>query len=274
MNIKEYIETLPLVNGSFRGDCIKCGNKNTFIVNTVNGELLFYCFHASCNLKGKTNAELSIDVLRDMGDQLLNNVFSPDNLYGGQRDIEAYISPEYFTGALQNHDCYKFLSRYNLLSYYERNVDRIRYDPKLHRCVFILKDYDNVCMGAVGRSLSYSNLPRWYVYHRECGTPFIVVLRSPLEKAILVEDCVSAVTGSTITNSIALLGTNIPSECITYLLPFHKLYIALDADATGKALKLQKELSFYRETNIIPLKKDLKYFTNDELLELQKEYLN
>jgi len=127
------------------------------------------------------------------------------------------------------------------------------------------------CYGAVGRSLSVSNNPRWFVYCRLNGCPFSSFTMLSATSVLLVEDCVSACAASSCFNSIALLGTNIPDECIKYLIRYDKLYLALDDDATAKSLKLQKQLSVYRPTFIIPLRQDIKYYSSQALKNLKKE---
>jgi DNA primase len=116
------------------------------------------------------------------------------------------------------------------------------------------------------------------VYSRLSGAVFnvpILALKREDGKGyvLLVEDCVSACVASSCFNSIALLGTNIPDESIKYLIRYDKLYIALDDDATGKAIKLQKQLNYYRPTFIVPLKKDIKYYSSFELEILRKELI-
>lgn len=266
MSLIHYINTLTL---PFRGDCPICFNKNTFVASSTAGQILYYCFHSDCKLRGKINDTLSIDVLRNPKFELrLNDIISS----GHDRRESSLQLPEYFVSPLQNRACRNLFDRYNLYQYFDRHVDRIRYDPKQNRCVFILKDYDDVIKGYTGRRLNYDASPRWYVYERLVGCPFIPLLQSLSKSAILVEDCISAIRASSICNCIAVLGTNITDGCILYLKRFSRLYIALDDDATRKSIKLQKQLSYYIPTEIIPLRRDLKYFTDIELQELKIKY--
>ena len=53
--IQDLVESLPLGgSGTLRMDCPSCGKKNTFSVSEKNGERLWYCFHADCDVKGRT----------------------------------------------------------------------------------------------------------------------------------------------------------------------------------------------------------------------------
>jgi hypothetical protein len=273
MKSQQFISYLLGSNSTFRGDCPNCNGKYSFSISRVDGWIVYHCFRASCGLRGKIEDELSIDVLRNI---LSRN----DRVNDTDRSLaeearcrqQTYSVPSYFISPLQNTLCYSLLKRYNLLDFYSKNTDLIRYDPKLDRCVFILKDHNGVTKGAVGRSLSYSNTPRWRVYERIDSCPFSPMGILPEETpCILVEDCISACVLVPFIPSLALLGTSIPDELIAYLSPYSRLYIALDDDATRKSIVIQKKLSAYKPTSIISLRKDLKYYSKQELENLIKE---
>ena len=44
-----------------RYDCPVCANKNTFSVTDDGMQRLWYCFHADCNVKGRTGVTLDKD---------------------------------------------------------------------------------------------------------------------------------------------------------------------------------------------------------------------
>ncbi len=268
MNINEYIRDSISGYSTCRVDCPVCYGSNCCSISKVDGYILYFCFRASCGLRGKLNDELSIDTLRIYASAISNNSASTSQT---QSVGQNYKIPDHFISPLQNILSHHLLSRYHLTSYYSHNPARIRYDPKLNRLVFILYDHEGVSKGATGRSLVHGISPRWYVYDRISGCPYIS--RVSVEEAgnvILVEDCISACNVDHVVASIALLGSSISDECIRYLLSYDKLYVALDDDATGKAIKLQKQLSAYKPTKIIQLRKDLKYFTPSELQDLKE----
>ncbi len=270
-NLEQYIRDLISGASSCRADCPVCGGSNTFSISKVDGNIVYYCFRASCNIRGKLNDVLSIDDLKS-SPLLVSNNF----IYKSERrskDDCHFTIPSYFVSPLQNRASYNLLKRYGLIDFYVHHTDLIRYDPKLNRIVFILKDHKGVIRGATGRSLSFNVSPRWLVYSRIDGCPYILQRQPKKGKNVLVivEDCISASCVYSISSSMGLLGTSIPDELISYLAPYERLYLALDDDATGKSIKLQKKLSAYKPTSIIPLRKDLKYFTIDELEALKKE---
>ena len=271
MNVQKYIKDEINGHTSCRTDCPNCGGSSCLSISKIDGYIVYQCFRASCKIRGKLHDDLSVDTIRTYLSNLSDNSIS--NSPSRETLVRSYQIPDHFISPLQNTLSHSLLSRYNLIDYYIHNPTRIRYDPKLNRLVFILVDHEGVPKGATGRSLVYSNtLPRWYVYDRLGGCPYIA-RRSGISTrtAILVEDCISACVGNRILDCIALLGTSISSDCIQFLLPYDNLYVALDDDATGKAIKLQKQLSAYKPTQIIPLRKDLKYYSPDELQDLKNE---
>ena len=53
--LKEYVEGLSIApEGRLRMDCPACNKKNTFSVSDTGGERLWFCFHADCNVRGRT----------------------------------------------------------------------------------------------------------------------------------------------------------------------------------------------------------------------------
>jgi hypothetical protein len=269
--LQQYIKSLKF---PFRGDCPTCYGVRCFSASILNGVILYHCYRPSCNLKGKIDYEISIDDLRDSN---LYVATQRVDTMGGRQNSK-YQIPDYFTSPLANLRCYNFLSRFNLLDLYTRFTDRIRYDPRQNRIVFILKDKDDVVRGAVGRLLVFSRInPRWSVYSRHSGCPFSLGQEPSKLSGLLVEDCISASVATQYSTStcdyIALLGTSISDETLKHLLVYKKLFIALDDDATNKSIILQKKLSPYIETHIIPLKTDIKYYSKEQFNQLEKEYL-
>jgi hypothetical protein len=121
--------------------------------------------------------------------------------------------------------------------------------------------------GAVGRALGNFK-PKWYMYS---GSPFPFVCGESRE-GILVEDCPSAcVIGAAGHSGVALLGTSIKPTYMKFLTDkYDSLVVALDRDATNKALDIAKELSYYIPTTVRILEKDLKHYTVEEAKEFLK----
>jgi phage/plasmid primase-like uncharacterized protein len=60
--LQGYVESLDIQPmGRYRSDCPVCGKKNTFSVNDDGMQRLWFCFHADCNVSGRTGIKLTRD---------------------------------------------------------------------------------------------------------------------------------------------------------------------------------------------------------------------
>lgn len=256
--MSNYIKSLELPH---RGNCPKCGGIYTFSASIIDGNIVYYCFRASCKLKGRIRNELSID-------SIIGNYINRDI----SKVEDTFTILSHWSNPLQNYRCLEFLRNNNLIDLYSSRSCEIYYDPKLDRCVFPLRNYRKELKGATGRSLAFWNNPKWYIYNRIHSCPFIQYIHGVGDRVcIIVEDVISAIHASSIYSSIGLLGTNISEELLDYLQIYDRLFIALDADATSKSIELQKKLSTIKPTFIIPLIKDIKYYDKGELEELNEK---
>lgn len=252
MNIQHFISTLQL---PYRGNCPVCAGSNTFSATDTGKDILYYCFKARCKLRGRFQTKLTLDKIEKLA------IIDKKPLFN-RRDYN-------FTNALQNRECSKYMDKYGIIYPYVAGVIEVLYDPKRHSCVFILKDHNGIEKGAIGRALEYGVVPKWYVYERIDTCPFIVEGATNKDSVVLVEDCASACNVSFVCSSIALLGTNFNFDLI-YLRPYKKIFIALDDDALAKSIDIQKLVNLYRDAKILPIRKDLKYYTRDELKDFSK----
>jgi hypothetical protein len=117
---------------------------------------------------------------------------------------------------------------------------------------------------AVGRALNDVR-PKWYRYGKS-QTPFVC---GNHDTVFVVEDCASACAVSNKVTGLALLGTNLLQEHVRVLQKYERVYIALDKDATDKALDMVRRLYFLVPTSLAVLQQDLKNMTDDE----RDEYL-
>jgi hypothetical protein len=123
--------------------------------------------------------------------------------------------------------------------------------------VYLIKDGNRV-VDAVGRSLT-DEKPKWWRYGRS-GYPFVC---GSGRVGIIVEDCASACAVSHSYTGIALLGTSLLDTYIPILRKYKKLYVALDKDATKKALDIVIKLQDVTTTKMMILNQDLKDMRND-----------
>ena len=136
-----------------RIDCLFCGKTKTLSITKRGGFLLWHCFSASCNVRGSTEEALSLDQLKDV---LSNTV---DN----QEEEKSFTLPEYFIEARRSQDAMKYLKKYNCIEGYHKYPERFYYDITMHRAVFTLV-YNDEIVGAVGLALNPSQQPKWWRY--------------------------------------------------------------------------------------------------------------
>jgi hypothetical protein len=246
----DKIKELDISSGqAYRGDCIFCLNRNTLSVRNENGKLTWNCFHANCDAKGSLNVGSTVDDLQNFLHSKTNN---PDT--GGN-----FLIPKEFVTVYGNNKARAYIEKYQL----ENTEARMMYDVKQDRIVFLVEDNGEV-VGAIGRALSESSLPKWYKYGTS-SVPFMVGTNKYL--GIIVEDCVSAckVAMANLTG-IAIMGTRLPEE---FIIPIadkvDRCFVCLDKDATEKSFKIRDTLSYHIPTYVEMIDKDLKYYSIDEL---------
>ena len=83
-----YVESLdiqPLTK--YRSDCPVCGKSNTFSVTDDGVQRMWYCFHADCNVKGRTGVKLTKSLQRThlyescKADEVADNAFQPPHTF-------------------------------------------------------------------------------------------------------------------------------------------------------------------------------------------------
>jgi len=248
--LKGYVESLTIAPyGRYRSDCPLCGKPNTFSVTDNGFERLWNCFHADCHTKGGTGISLTKDnskqafVKRQVKEEVTKVDFVvPDTFVSLSRNINA----ENYVKEVQSYDAYL------------DGLADIRYDFQRDRVVYLVKDGDKV-IDATGRSLTNSK-PKWLRY----GTskmPFVCGLTDNL---FVVEDCPSACSISNIVTGMALMGTSLLDSHIQVIQNYKKIFVALDRDATRKAVDIVRHLSNYVPTKLVVLKKDLKNMEREE----------
>jgi len=259
--LKGYVESLDIQPlGRYRSDCPVCGKPNTFSVSDDGLQRMWFCFHADCNVSGRTGIVLSKDFAKiaikkptGRADKVLPDKFSvPDTFVSLSRNLDA----ELYVRSVHAYDAY--------LS----GAADIRYDFKRNRVAYIVKT-DNKIVDAAGRSLDGRN-PKWYRYNNS-SVPFACGDKAT---ALLVEDCASACAVSNLVTGVALLGTNLLDEHIEFLSKYKQVFVALDKDATDKALDMVKILCRKVPTKLMVLDRDLKNLNNEERDEFIRSYID
>jgi len=251
MNIKEYVESLGLSDGhSRRMNCPSCGHKNTFSVTNNNGGLMWNCFHADCTVRGRTDRKLTRDTSDNILAILSKNTHKqtpscPDVPFEKPKCWSRQISPK----GLDYVDSVNTSGRY----------DDIYYDVRHKRLVYAIRDKDGKLVDGAGRTLIGAR-PKWYRYGNYRGGFQI----GTSKVAVVVEDIPSAISISDWCTGYALLGTALRDEHIADLVEYDRVIVALDRDATDKALTMMRTLNTLVPSGILMLDKDLKSMGEDE----------
>ena len=254
--IKELVEDLPLGgSGNLRMDCPSCGKKNTFSVSEVNGERLWYCFHADCDVRGRTGFRIRKDTpLHPLLKK--NKPTKPLSITNTFLDFEL---PDTFVSLSRQPEAEAYVRRVNAYEAYRNGLADIRYDFRSNRVVYLIR-HNNRVVDAAGRALDQQMKPKWWRYGKS-GNPFTC---GRSRTGVIVEDCASACSLAGYLSGIALLGTSLLESHIPTLRTYDRLVVALDKDATKKALDLVRRLQAIRPTSLVILDKDVKDMTDDE----------
>ena len=254
--IKELVEDLPIGgSGNLRMDCPSCGKKNTFSVSEVNGERLWYCFHADCDVRGRTGFRIRKDTpLHPLLKKNINT--KPLSITNTFLDFEL---PDTFVSLSRQPEAEAYVRRVNAYEAYRNGLADIRYDFRSNRVVYLIR-HNNRVVDAAGRALDQQMKPKWWRYGKS-GHPFVCG-RGRI--GVLLEDCASACSVFNILSGVALLGTSLLESHIPTLRTYDRLIGALDKDATKKALDLVRRLQAIRPTSLVILDKDVKDMTDDE----------
>ena len=247
-NVFEFVKALSIPNEeTYRGDCPVCNHRNTFNVSNVSGRLLYNCYHADCQIKGSTKT----------GRQISLSVESTK-----RKGIDLSVYDKQWVGVGRSNRVVDYLHSVQAHYAYENRYADIRYDVREDRCVFLVYK-DKTLVDAIGRSLTKIK-PKWKRY-ASSRVPFVT--KNDSDYLVIVEDCASA-CALTIADikGMALMGTNLLTEYLKYCKGYKQVTIALDKDASKKAMKLVHELSIHVRTKLKLIDKDIKTWTKEKLL--------
>lgn len=230
-----------------RIDCPFCGGRKTLGITNRDGSKVWNCFKASCGIRGSTGVPMSSNTIRRRLDKVVTKPL------GNIAPIPQHLShPDNHPAAIE------YLKSVNSWEPFKQGLVEIKYDPADKRVLFMFPK----SRGAVGRSL-IGRKPKWKNYGDTTGL-FKVGTGST---AVVVEDAASATFLGMFSycSGCALLGTNVSSLQRAQLLHFTKVVIALDKDASRKALRIKSKLEGRVNTRVVFLEDDLKWLTGDQI---------
>ena len=245
--------------GRFRSDCPACGKPNTFSVSDNGFERLWFCFHADCNVIGATGVSLTKENSK--------SAFVKREPIKEETDIKFKI-PDTFVSLSRNINAENYVKKVHSYDAYLSGLVDIRYDFQRDRVAYLVKDGDKV-VDATGRSLT-SSKPKWLRY----GNSKLPFTCGGSDIAILVEDCPSACSLAVLCTGIALMGTSLLDSHIQVIQNYKKIFVALDKDATRKAVDIVRHLSNHVPTKLVVLKKDLKNMEKEDRNDFINSYIS
>ena len=261
--IKDYVGSLYVVPyGRYRGDCPVCNRINTFSVTDTGFERLWNCFHADCNTGGSTGVQLTKENSKV--------AFKEQIEKEEKKETSEFVLPDTFVSLSRSINAENYVKEVNSYDAYLSGLADIRYDFQQDRVVFLVKSLSNGrIVDATGRSLGYRK-PKWKRYS-SARVPFIT--RNKSDICVVVEDCASAcaVTQAEVVG-VSLMGTNLLQEHVSYVRKFKTALVALDKDATQKAISVAKELSVHMNVHLLFIETDIKTWTTEQINERFRVY--
>lgn len=262
MNVIDYIKGLNLsVGNTLRTNCPICDGVNTFTATNMAGELLWNCYKANCNTKGRIKVGMSAkDIKAKMvstrWDELPSYVSPHTGYTYGDKE---FVRPTYITND-KPPQLIQWCEMWGI------DIEDVLYDVRDSRVVFPII-HDGKLVDAAGRAIGH-RLPKWKRYN-DSGLPYH---KGRGTVAVLVEDCISAyVVGSDERVGVALLGTSLSELHTVYLSRFDRVIVALDPDALPKTLQIAGKLrSVVSDVKVLRLADDLKYGKTQDIEELER----
>ncbi len=154
-------------NTDVRIDCPFCFHPNTFTLKNIDGKIMWNCFRASCNAKGKISRDMSPEELKKF---LNSKELSLQNKMKSDNKIKWSV-PDYFTSVYSSNRALNYIKNNNCLDAMQKGMAKIMYDPRRDRVVFLIKEQNKV-IKAIGRAITSDNYPKWYVYGKK-SNPFV-----------------------------------------------------------------------------------------------------
>lgn len=262
MNILNFVKDLELsVGRTIRINCPICNGSNSFTATNMAGELLWNCYKASCNTKGRVKVSMSAkDIKAKMTSTKWYELPSFDTPHTGHNyKNKEFVRPTYITND-KPPQLFQWCEMWGIDS------NDVLYDIRDNRVVFPIYN-EGKLVDAAGRAMGH-RLPKWKRYN-DSGLPYH---KGSGKVGVLVEDCISAyVVGSDERVGVALLGTSLSELHTVYLSRFDKVIVALDPDALPKTLQIAGKLrSVVSDVRVLRLSDDLKYGKTVDLEELER----
>lgn len=258
--LQKEAETLG-ADESIRIHCPFCKDKTekTCSITRKTGFLLYNCYRASCNRHG-----------------IIGDSFIPT------KKSTKEFEPKYFTGDsyLVEQSDLDSIGYDKYLTLDDCDTECIRISHKEKRLIFPLYTYAGYQWGEMTKTWIKGKKPKTILYrHEDVPTihfPFFTIQDSIMYKELcIVEDILSAIKVSKITPCCAILGTHLSEDMFKLLSSqgWTTYILMLDNDATLKSIGIKNKYGSLANFHVIPMSKDPKEHTLDELEEMVKPYI-
>lgn len=250
-----YKEQLQMLEGirvkpgqTLRIDCPFCRGQKTFSITSKDGSRVWNCYKASCAVSGAKTIGRTTGQVRE-------------RLAGKMAPTKCRTEvPEILSDPRHHDRVMHYLRLHGSLEAYENDWLKIRYAPAEDRVLFFFPT--RLADGAVGRSLNGIK-PKWKAY----GDTGPILTVGEGDTLVVVEDAASACSVARVSGLVggALLGTHLSDTQRHQLRGFKSVIIALDRDASTKALSIQRRTQGLTDVKVRFLREDLKYLTPAEI---------
>ena len=254
VNINAYVDAMAVQEGvTLRSDCPVCGHKNSFSATNVGGSVVYNCFYADCGISGK----------------IKHGLLSPNRLQQQKKRLNLSMYRQYFVPVSRSQKAVQYIRDNNIYHAYSQKLANLEHDVRENRVVFLIYDADNILIDAVGRSLT-NRKPKWKRY---CSGRVPFMTNNKSDTCVIVEDCASAcaVTQAGVVG-VALMGTNLVDNYVSYIRKFKTAIVALDKDASHKSLTISKSLFTHMSVHNLFIETDIKTWSIEDINERFRVY--
>lgn len=250
LEIAANITDLPDGQTTNQVPCPWCKRNKSFSVTKRGNGYVYVCHRASCHKAGWFRGSIS-----DSG--------------GTRAPVRRKFTPKLYPYSLARVE--KEWDAFLVETYAFRPglADRMgwRYSPETGRLAIPVKSPVGETRGYIARAFD-GREPKTIPY-RGVDAPWIGWCGdSNGGPVVVVEDLVSALKASSYFRAVALLGINLNEEKVFEIVEQSRdVVICLDRDASAAAYKYAKRYALFGNFRVVPLSKDIKDMSTDELLE-------
>jgi len=241
---------LALGETSYNHNCPVCGEKGSFSITKISEGILYNCFRAKCGTKGFVPSLTGMSPHKKQEINKHDKIIPRLTFVSLPTKVRLYLKKRFYLSDKQLYE------------------NQIKWCINNNRVVTPLYSIHKKYYGIQLRSYSNNTKVKAVVYttaNKELYCPLNIIIKRRGD-IVLVEDTWSAIRLSYFVPTVALLGTSLSASSANALAG-KSVYIALDNDATHKALKtLQFFGSIFDSYSTVVLSRDIKNMSDDRII--------